>query len=120
MDAGPRPEGGRQSLEVGDVGVLQVDPNVAAECSLLISEPALELGPAPGQLVQRSAHRAGLDRDLPLTVGGGAQYRRQMQGGGHATTAARTASTSGRWLARSSQESPSSRLQYTSPSLVPK
>lgn len=120
MDASALRERGRHSLEIRDIPILQVDADVAPHDTLLIPDSPFQLGTAPSQLAECLSDGVGAHRDHPLPLSGGPQHRGQVQGGGHATIAARTASTSGRWLATSCQESPSSKLAYTSPSRVPK
>ena len=90
------------------------------EVSLLISQAALELGEPHGQVVECLTEGAPANLDLAFLAGVTAKRRREQEPRAHATSATRTERMSGRWLAISDQESPSSRLAYTSPSLVPK
>lgn len=90
------------------------------ELSLLISQAPLELREPHSQVVERLPEGATANLDLAFLAGVTAKRRGQQKTRRHATSATRTERMSGRWLAISDQDSPSSRLAYTSPSLVPK
>jgi len=94
--------------------------HVRPEPALLVAQPALQLRVSLGQIVERGTEGAAADLNLGLFAGVASQRSGQKQPRGHATSATRTESTSGRCSAIIDQLSPSSRLAYTSPSLVPK
>ena len=83
---------------------------MGAENPLFIAEPALLLGQALGELIERGPERAAANLDLSLLARVATQRRRQEQPRRHAISATRTESTSGRWLAIIDQLSPASRL----------
>src|SRR6202163_1908676 len=84
--------------------------DVGSKPALLVAQPAFQLRKALGKIIERGPQRAAVDLDLGLLAGIAAQRRGQEQPRGHATSATRTESTSGRWPAIIDQLSPSSRL----------
>lgn len=84
--------------------------DVGSKPALFVAEPAFQLGEPLGEIVEGGAQGATVDLDLGLLLGVVPQGGGQEEPRGHAMSATRIDSTSGRWLAIIDQLSPPSRL----------